>query len=55
MPERQCAWCWRVFDVEAGQYRAQAERKIKTASHGICPSCKAEMRAEIDASLPLAA
>jgi hypothetical protein len=50
MPEfatRQCAWCWLVMDG-AGQYRIRPGHKIKSATHGICPSCKESMRAEID-------
>jgi hypothetical protein len=43
----------------AGRYSLQPGRKIKTATHGICPACKAEFRAEIDAAadsrLPVAA
>jgi hypothetical protein len=58
MPElRQCAWCLLVVDG-AGGYSVQPGRKIKTATHGICPTCKEQMRAEIDASpvlVPLAA
>ena len=49
MPElRQCAWCLLVVDG-LGCYSLQPGRKIKTATHGICPTCKDAMRAEIDA------
>ena len=44
---RQCAWCWLVQDA-TGTYRTQPGRKIKAATHGICPGCKETMRAEID-------
>ena len=47
-PRRQCAWCLLVMDG-AGRYTLQPGRKIRTATHGICPSCKEQMRAEIDA------
>jgi hypothetical protein len=57
MPElrqlRQCAWCLLVKDG-TGRYSVQPGRKIRTATHGICPTCKEQMRAEIDATpLPL--
>ena len=48
---RQCAWCWLVVD-HTGQYRLVSSRKIRTATHGICPSCKESMRAEIAGSPP---
>jgi hypothetical protein len=55
MPElRQCAWCWLVMDG-AGAYSIQPGRKLKTATHGICPRCKEEMRAEIEATPAVAA
>jgi hypothetical protein len=44
---KQCAWCLLVVDG-SGRYSLQPGRKIKTATHGICPSCKDEMRAEIE-------
>jgi hypothetical protein len=43
---RQCAWCWLVKD-HAGAYTVQASGKINSATHGICPRCKAIMLAEI--------
>jgi hypothetical protein len=46
---RQCAWCWLVVDG-VGHYTLQPGRKIKAATHGICPECKAKMREEIDAA-----
>jgi hypothetical protein len=50
MPElRQCAWCLLVVDG-GGCYSLQPGRKIKTATHGICPVCKEQMRAEIEAT-----
>ena len=49
MPDlRQCAWCLRVMD-RLGAYSLQPGHKIKTATHGICPSCKEQMRADIEA------
>ncbi len=54
MPElRQCAWCLLVMDG-VGTYSLQPGKKIRTATHGICPDCKEEMRAEIEA-MPVAA
>jgi len=44
---RQCAWCWLVVDP-SGAYRLQPGRKIRSATHGICPACKEAMRAEIE-------
>jgi hypothetical protein len=44
---RQCAWCLLVQDA-AGQYNIQPGRKIRSATHGICPDCKEAMRAEIE-------
>ena len=50
MPElRQCAWCLLVVDG-AGCYSVQPGQKIRAATHGICPECKEQMRAEIDAA-----
>jgi hypothetical protein len=46
---RQCAWCLLVMDA-AGAYRLRPGIKIRTASHGICPTCKEQMRAEIEAT-----
>jgi len=46
-PLRQCAWCLLVVDG-TGKYNLQPGRKIRTATHGICPDCKEEMRAEIE-------
>jgi hypothetical protein len=55
MPDlRQCAWCWLVVDGR-GAYSIQPGRKIKSATHGICPACKEAVRAEIDAGSVLAA
>jgi hypothetical protein len=49
---RQCAWCLLVMDG-AGQYSIQPGRKIRSATHGICPTCKDAVRADIDRkSLP---
>jgi hypothetical protein len=38
----------------AGSYSIQPGRKLRSATHGICPACRDAMRAEIDAS-PLVA
>ena len=44
-PVRQCAWCGQVVD-DAGEFRLRSERKLRWATHGICPTCKeAESRA----------
>ena len=48
-PVRQCAWCHRVVDSFTGLYGAVSVRKIRSATHGICPRCKEAVRAEIDA------
>src|ERR687886_609228 len=40
---RQCAWCWLVM-APSGQYDIRPGRKIKSATHGICPSCKEHVR-----------
>ena len=55
MPDlRQCAWCLRVMD-RFGTYSLQPGQKIKSATHGICPSCKEQMRVEIEATPALVA
>jgi DICT domain-containing protein len=46
---RQCAWCLLVMD-RRGTYTLEPGRKIKSATHGICPRCKDQVRAEIEAS-----
>ncbi len=51
---RQCAWCLLVADA-SGHYSLNPGRKIKSATHGICPTCKETLRAEIDRSPALAA
>jgi len=51
---RQCAWCLLVMDGN-GRYSLQPGRKIKAATHGICPTCKEQMRAEIDSTASVAA
>jgi hypothetical protein len=45
---RQCAWCWLVTD-QLGRYTVRVGAKIRSATHGICPACKARVRAEIEA------
>ena len=45
--QRQCAWCLLVAD-HTGRYTIQPGRKIRSATHGICPGCKDALRAEID-------
>ena len=50
MPElRQCAWCLLVMD-RIGAYSLQPGKKIRTATHGICPTCKEQVLAEIEAT-----
>ena len=49
--ERQCAWCWLIVDAH-GHYSIASTRKVRSATHGICPSCKEAMRGEIAASPP---
>jgi hypothetical protein len=44
---RQCAWCCRVVDM-TGRYGVAPVGKIKSATHGICPTCKELVRSEID-------
>ena len=51
---RQCAWCLLVADTLGG-YTLRPGRKIKSATHGICPTCKETLRAEIDSAPALAA
>jgi hypothetical protein len=46
---RQCAWCLRVVD-SAGRYTIEPGRKIRSATHGICPTCRDVVRSEIDAA-----
>jgi CheY-like chemotaxis protein len=43
---RQCAWCGRVVD-EAGRFRLHSGRKLRWASHGICPVCKQVERNQV--------
>ena len=45
-PVRQCAWCGRVMD-SGGQFRLRSGRKLRWASHGICPTCKEAERQEL--------
>ena len=45
-PARQCAWCGQVKDL-AGAFSLHSGRKLRWASHGICPQCKAEEQAEL--------
>jgi hypothetical protein len=51
---RQCAWCLLVVD-SAGRYTIQPGKKIRSATHGICPACRDEMRSEIDRTPALVA
>ena len=53
---RQCAWCLIVMDA-SGAYTLKPGRKIRSATHGICPACKALVRADIDRTItvPVAA
>jgi CheY-like chemotaxis protein len=45
-PPRQCAWCGQVKD-DSGAFSLPSGRKLRWASHGICPACKAEEEAEL--------
>jgi hypothetical protein len=45
--QRQCAWCWLVMD-NSGAYSIETGRKIRSATHGICPTCKETVRAQIE-------
>jgi hypothetical protein len=49
---KQCAWCWTIVG-ENGSYSVQPGHKIKAATHGICPRCKEQFRAEIDRTSPV--
>jgi DNA-binding response OmpR family regulator len=42
-PVRQCAWCGQVMD-NAGEFRLRSGRKLRWATHGICPTCKVRER-----------
>jgi CheY-like chemotaxis protein len=46
-PPRQCAWCGHVKDPSSGAFSLPSGRKLRWASHGICPACKAEAQAEL--------
>jgi CheY-like chemotaxis protein len=45
-PARQCAWCGRVKDL-SGAFSLHSGRKLRWASHGICPRCKAEEQSNL--------
>ena len=45
-PARQCAWCGQVMD-EAGEFRLRSGRKLRWATHGICPTCKESERQDL--------
>jgi DNA-binding response OmpR family regulator len=45
-PVRQCAWCGQVMD-DSGAFRLRSGRKLRWATHGICPACKAKEREEL--------
>ena len=45
-PVRQCAWCGQVMD-DAGEFRLRSGRKLRWATHGICPTCKETERQEL--------
>jgi hypothetical protein len=48
---RQCAWCWSVADT-AGRYRLHPGAKLRDATHGICPTCCAQMKASLQRAEP---
>jgi two-component system, chemotaxis family, chemotaxis protein CheY len=43
---RQCAWCRRVMD-DQGSYELNTDRRLRWATHGICPSCKRREQEEL--------
>ena len=45
-PAAQCAWCGQVKD-RSGAFSLRSGRKLRWASHGICPRCRAEAQAEL--------
>lgn len=45
-PVRQCAWCGRVMD-RVGEFRYPSGRKLRWATHGICPVCKAREKRQL--------
>ena len=45
-PVRQCAWCGQVMD-SSGDFRLRSGRKLRWATHGICPDCKERQRKEL--------
>jgi hypothetical protein len=48
--ERQCAWCLLIVDAQ-GVYSIPSGRTIRSATHGICPTCKASVKAEFTGCL----
>ncbi len=48
-PIRQCAWCGTVADA-SGAYVLPAAGKLRGATHGVCPTCRAALVREIDAT-----
>jgi CheY-like chemotaxis protein len=47
-PPRQCAWCGQVKDL-SGAFTLHSGRKLRWATHGICPTCKAQAQADLTA------
>ena len=45
-PVRQCAWCGQVTD-DGGEFRLRSGRKLRWATHGICPACKEKERQDL--------
>ncbi len=45
-PVRQCAWCGQVMDG-SGEFRLRSGRKLRWATHGICPACKETERQDL--------
>ena len=45
-PVRQCAWCRQVMD-DSGEFRLRSGRKLRWATHGICPVCKERERQDL--------
>ncbi len=45
---RQCAWCYAVLDRD-DVYSLQPRIRLQGVTHGVCPVCKAQLYAEIEA------
>ena len=45
---RQCAWCYAVLDRD-DVYSLQPRIRLQGVTHGVCPVCKGQLYAEIEA------